>query len=460
MIGVEVKMKRVIAISAGQEFSKKGDNILRKRIKYLNFGLLGLATIMHDKLGIDVTVFQADYITAEELIGQIEKTGIDIKRECECFFLSIPSFYSISWCQKFCHLVKYRYGKMIIAGGRWVVDNNVEWVREKLQYVDIIMEGFGEKRLEELFGPMPGTQILDGRQNCFNRLDFQLLNNYQDYQPCIEISRGCGSGCQFCADRNNRRVPNKPVSILMEEIQYIESLYDKFSIYFEAPHFIFEREWTDAFCREMQHKQKHFMWRCTTRVESVPLDRLGMLQETGLKVLDIGLESASRQQLLRMKKTMRPDQYLEMAENILLECKKNDIWVKFNLLLYAGETYETISETEKWLQSHKELIKDVSVSSLVYYKNMKNISEILALGASIPEQQTIDEFGYINLNLSPEIDYETARRYTLTIPQMIADQRDFYDIKSISYFSSGYTYEQFKEDIKLCDREELPFTIV
>lgn len=246
----------------------------------------------------------------------------------------------------------------------------------------------------------------------------------------------------------------------MEEIRYIESLYDKFSIYFEAPHFIFEKEWTDAFCKAMQHRQKQFMWRCTTRVESVPLDQLAKLHETGLKVLDIGLESASRQQLINMKKTQKPDQYLALAEKILQECEKNDIWVKFNLLLYAGETYETIEETEKWLQSYKELIKDISVSSLVYYKNMKNISEILALGASIPSQQNIDRYGYVNLDLSPEIDFESACKYTISIPQKIANQRDFYDIKSISYFSSEYTYEQFKEDIRLCNREELPFSIV
>lgn len=460
MIWVKAEMKKVLAISAGQEISKKEENIIRKKIKYLNYGLLGLTTIMHDKLEIDVTVFQADYITVEELIEQIEKAGIDIERECECFFLSIPSFYSLSWCQKFCYLIKFQYNKIVIAGGRWVVDGNVEWIRKKLKYVDIIIEGFGESKLNGLFRRMPNIQIPDGRKNCFNRLDFKLLNNYQTYQPCIEISRGCGSGCQFCADRNNRRVPNKKVGILMEEIRYIESLYDKFSIYFEAPHFIFEKEWTDAFCKAMQHRQKQFMWRCTTRVESVPLDQLAKLHETGLKVLDIGLESASRQQLINMKKTQKPDQYLALAEKILQECEKNDIWVKFNLLLYAGETYETIEETEKWLQSYKELIKDISVSSLVYYKNMKNISEILALGASIPSQQNIDRYGYVNLDLSPEIDFESACKYTISIPQKIANQRDFYDIKSISYFSSEYTYEQFKEDIRLCNREELPFSIV
>lgn len=452
-------MKKVIAVSAGQNTFKKGNNVLRQRIKYLNYGLLGLATILKEKLNVDISVFQADYFTAEELIRHIENVGIDIVAECECFLVSIPSFYSISWCQQFCELIKVRYNKRIIVGGRWVVDGNSEWVKQKLRYVDRIVEGFGEIKLSQLFGLKPGMIIPDGERNCFRWLNFELLDRYKEYQPCIEISRGCGSGCQFCADRNNRRVPNKSVDAVVREIQYIESLYDQFSIYFEAPHFIFEKDWTDEFCRIMSQGQRHFLWRCTTRVESVPLNRLSALRETGLKVLDIGLESASKQQLINMKKTPNPDRYLEFAEKILLECKKNDIWVKFNLLLYAGETYDTISETEKWLQDHKTLIKDVSVSSLVYYKNMHNISEILELGASLPKESSIDDLGYINLNLSPEIDSRTAQEFAVRIPRNIANQKDFYDIKSISYFSSRYTYDQFREDIRLCDKSDLPFQV-
>ena len=146
-----------------------------------------------------------------------------------------------------------------------------------------------------------------------------------------------------------------------------------------------------------------------------------------------------------------------MAENLLLACKENDIWVKFNLLLYAGETFDTIKETTNWLLEHKSLIKYVSVSSLVYYYNMDSISELIKLGASIPSGEYIENNGYINLNLSPEISHETASSLSYQIPKLIASQKDFYDIKNISYFENGYTYNQFLQDIKKCDLSTLPF---
>lgn len=118
----------------------------------------------------------------------------------------------------------------------------------------------------------------------------------------------------------------------------------------------------------MSIRNKKIGWRCTTRVESVPINELKMLAETGLKVIDIGLESASFSQLVKMGKTRSPGEYLRQAEKILIESQKYGIWVKFNILLYAGETYETLNETIRWLNEYKELIKDISVSSLIYYK--------------------------------------------------------------------------------------------
>lgn len=452
-------MKKVLAVSAGEIVSKKSFNIIRDRIKYLNYGLLGLATILRHRIGIDIAVFQGDHLPVNDFIAMIEQSGIDIANDCECVLLSIPSYYSLSWCQTFCKAMKEIYNQKIIVGGRWVVDHNSSWVTEKLVYVDRIIEGFGEKPLCSLFHPDLGADIEDGSKKCFDWLDYTLLYNYRKYQPCIEVSRGCGSGCQFCADKNHRRLPNKSVSHIIRELNYLDSIYNDFSVYLEAPHFIFEKQWTQDLYTQLLQRKKPQTWRCTTRVESVPLDRLPMLRECGLKVIDVGLESASKIQLMRMKKTGNPDKYLELAEKILLACQDNDIWIKFNLLLYAGETSQTIQETMDWLVARKDLIKDVSVSSLVYYKDMASIQEILNLGASIPIDKNINDAGYVNLNLSPEIDASTAKEFAVKIPKLIANQKDFFDIKSISYFENGYTYRKFLADLKKCDMSELPFSI-
>ena len=107
----------------------------------------------------------------------------------------------------------------------------------------------------------------------------------------------------------------------------------------------------------------------------------------------------------------------------------------------------------------KELIKDVSVSSLVYYYNMDSIFDLQKLGASIPLGKDIAKTGYVDLNLSDSIDWETAKDLSIEIPKLLANQKDFYDIKAISYFEPDYTYVEFINDLKSCDHSQLPFSI-
>lgn len=452
-------MKTIIAVSAGHDSTKKPDSPIRKRIRYLNYGLLGLATILKHQGNIDIVVYQADSYSVEAFLNLIEASGIDITIDCECFLLSIPSYYSMSWCARFCEIVKQKYQKTIIVGGRWVVDNHVDWIKTQLKHADVIIEGFGEQKLARYFNFPGWEKIPDGSQKCFDWIDYKLLYDYNKYHPCIEISRGCGAGCQFCADKSNIRLPNKSVNTIMAELDYLDQIYENYSVYFEAPHFVFEREWVNQLCDGLYSRKHSFLWRCTSRVETVPTDLLGKMSAVGLKVLDIGLESASRQQLINMNKTKRPEHYLDLAEKLLLACAENNIWVKFNLLLYAGESYETIKETTQWLVDRKELIKDVSVSSLVYYYNMDSILELQKLGASIPDGENISKTGYIDLNLSDSIDWSTAKKFSIDIPKLIANQRDFYDIKAISYFEPNYTYKEYINDLKSCDCSKLPFSV-
>lgn len=451
----------ILAVSAGTDGSKKKKNPIRNHIRYLNYGLLGLATLINQYTDKEIKLFQGDGYEPKELFKVIASSGIDILKDCEYILLSIPSYYSISWCKDFCRIIKNEYALKIIVGGRWVVDNHTGWIRSKLNLFaeDIIVEGFGERALLKLFGVPETSLLVDGRKQCFSWLNYELLYEFEKYQPCIEISRGCGRRCQFCADGNNKRVLNKSVSNIMQELEQLDALYPEYSVYYEAPHFLFEDRWINDLCAGLLRRGKINPWRCTSRVETVKIEQLPMLREAGIRILDIGLESASHVQLVRMNKTQHPEKYLDQADLLLEACKKNDIWIKFNLLLYAGETFETVQETKKWLTERKDSIKDVSVSSLTYYFNMDAISDILELGASIPEGQDIHENGFVNLNLSPEIDYRTAQEIAVDIPKLIASHKDFFDVKKISYFENGYTYGQYLEDLNECSVGDLPFII-
>lgn len=452
-------MKKVLAIAAGYEFSRKGENTVREKLKYLNFGLLGLVTLMDRHSSREVVMFQADTLSVEELIAEINAAGLDLMRDFECVLLSVPSYHSISWCAKFCEHIKKNYGLKIIVGGRWVVDYHSQWIKEKLKYVDIVSEGFGERFVAEYFDFSGDKRSFLGEKNCFPFVDYTLLHNYQDYHPNIEISRGCGAGCRFCADRNSYRLPNKSVKMVMSELDLLDQVYDNYTVYLTAPHFLFEPKWINLFHDMMPKRANPVLWRCTSRVESVPLNLLGVLRESGLKIIDVGLESASITQLTRMNKSANPQKYLERASALLKVCKENGIWVKLNILLYAGETMETVRETMEWLSLHQDCIKGISAGSLVYYHNMDNLSELEQLGASIAEGDHFEDNGFAMLNLSPDISKERAAKLCQEIPQLIVNQRDFYDIKAFSYYPNSYSYEAFLQDMRSCEPQSLPFYI-
>lgn len=90
---------------------------------------------------------------------------------------------------------------------------------------------------------------------------------------------------------------------------------------------------------------------------------------------------------------------------------------------------------------------------------MDSIKELRKLGASIPLGEDITKTGFVDLNLSDSIDRDTAKKLSIEIPKLIANQRDFYDIKAISYFEPDYTYSHFIQDIKTCNSSDLPFSI-
>ena len=74
----------ILSIAAGQEYSRKGENLVRRRLKYLNFGLLGLSSLIDQYSKYIVRMFQADDRTIQELILEIESTGIRIAHDCKC----------------------------------------------------------------------------------------------------------------------------------------------------------------------------------------------------------------------------------------------------------------------------------------------------------------------------------------------------------------------------------------
>ena len=349
------------------------------------------------------------------------------------------------------------------------------WIRSKLPETDLVVYDTAEERILDLLDrsrwsevPRTDRSLITGPPERWGgnvNLRYELIGKFKSFHPSIEVSRGCGMGCNFCVERN---APLQKLRCPQDVVEAMERASDLFqepalNFYLEASWFTPNGPWAEMFARQYVRNGLRSRWRCETRVDTLQLTTLPDLVRGGLKVVDLGLESASTQQLQSMNKTRDPVRYLGKASQLLHQCRELGVWVKLNVMLYPGETAETVSETLDWMHKHQDCIKGVSVSAMTVYGHgadtQRYLTELGAMGARPVDADSIERDGYTYLHLSRRIDFDQALTLGSEIAQAFMSDRDYYDLKSFSYFPRGYTYAEFCSNLERETPENLPFRI-
>jgi hypothetical protein len=360
----------VVCVAAGIYSKKNSYKDYNTESLYLNYGLLGLATNLHDK-GYAVRMYQADNNSPEEIFERLEKEMRFTDRLA--LFLSVPSFYNVRWAVEFACIFRRKFSNNIIVGGRWVVDKNLDWIKAKIPETDFFIKGCPDDIVEKF---LDRKNWKSNREICrytkpFSHLCYPVLSDFKKYQPIIEVSRGCNGGCSFCGESMYLMCRHKTPQEVLSEAEIICRDYETedLNFYFEGAIFSPNVKWAREFFDEYNRRNMKFKFRMQSRVDTLSPEVLPVLAGAGLRVLDVGLESASPTQLRRMGKTKNPKLYLERAEKLIKAAAASGVWCKLNLLLYAGETTETLKETDVWLSKMKKYFKGISCNPLMLYLN-------------------------------------------------------------------------------------------
>ncbi len=447
-------MYDVFCISAGQLDVKKDANVINMKNNYLNYGLLSLASIIEEN-GLSTILLHGHFSNPRDFSDRCIELGItDTKYPV---FISIPSFYAINWVYEFTRILKTEFKiKEVVIGGRWVVDGEIDQLAQLLPYADKIIDGLGENKIASLLN------IKQMKVSGYFPLNYELLYQRELYQPSVEISRGCGMKCGFCQERDEKLQPLKPPSSISSELESIllNDTLNPMSPYFEASMFKPSTHWIEALVENRAKYSQSYLWRTESRVDTFNLVHIPLLANAGMRVLDLGLESASTAQIIKMGKSIYPEKYLDRASMLIKEAHSVGIDVKVNILLYAGETVETINETFKWLDLHRNYIAGVSVGPVLAFgwdnKKSNFIKDLESYGASVCNESSFT--GVTNFNLSKEISCKDSLRISKELSREFMSAKNYFKLKSFSYFSRDYKYEDFLHDIG-CENGDYSFNV-
>ncbi|WP_267354140.1 MULTISPECIES: radical SAM protein [unclassified Methylobacterium] len=453
--------ERVLFVSAGMSRPKKRDHPLSRRQLYLNYGALTLATIL-DADGHASTLSHGEHAEPSAFLEQLHAAGLLPSRHP--VMLSLPSFYALGWAKDFCSSLKARFPESrIVAGGRWVTDPDPDWLRRQVPEIDHVVTGLAEGTVHGLIGVGPGTGVAGRTQLPGLPLDHELVDGFDRFQPSIEASRGCGMGCSFCEERDIRLSPLRDPSLLADHMERVLEQYGGGGIhpYLQSSFFMPSTSWASRLRQETERRGLRIPWRCETRVDAMKPETVAHLAAAGMRVIDLGLETASPTQVLAMNKSDDVDRYLRSASDLLRACAANGVWVKANVLIYAGETARTIGETRAWLDEHAHAIKGVSVGPVVVFGPPRRAASLLAdlagHGASAVDPEAADICGITQVHPSREINADAAETISLDLSRRYMTEDDYFDLKSFSYYPRGYGRNDFEADVRASDPAVLPF---
>jgi len=459
-----MRVDTVLFISAGMAQPKKRDHPLARRQLYLNYGALTLATLL-TRIGLSCRLVHGGHETPGSVLDGLVEQGL--LPSAFPVMLSVPSFYALSWSQAFCRQLRaFDPSGRIIIGGRWVTSPDPDWLGSLIPEADRIVPGLGESQIVGLIG----DPTLVCRAAAFPGLpdfglDHTLVENFLAYQPSVEASRGCGMGCAFCEERDiplsRLRDPELLAAYMADaQIQYMGA---PIRPYLQSSFFLPNRRWASRMREIVDARGLAIPWRCETRVDAMTPETVENLAAAGLKVIDLGLETASPTQIGAMNKSESPDRYLRMASDLLAACRANGVWVKANVLLYGGETARTVDETRAWLDQHVSALKGVSVGPVVVFGPPSSTAAFMAdlkrMGASPVDSSSAATTGITQIHPSGEIDAVAAEAISLDLSRRYMDADAYFDLKAFSYYPRGYTRSDFNADVAASPTDCLPFRL-
>ncbi|MEK7665091.1 MAG: radical SAM protein [Patescibacteria group bacterium] len=328
----------------------------------------------------------------------------------------------------------------IVGGG--IITTEPEIAMEALKFADFGVIGEGEITMCELaialensgnFSEIEGIIFKDGanlkRTNPRKDIENIGLIPWPDYEgfdiekyidgPSAEFtglnkkraismmgSRSCPFNCTFCCHTTGKKYRQRPLDDFFAELDHLVSKYKIEYVFMADELFVPNFVWVKEFCDRI--KEYNISWYASYRVDTLKPEFLLMMKDSGLNVLNFGLESADNGIL----KSMRKGITIEQIEKTLKAVYGSGI-VVYGSFIFGDieETIETARATLKWWREHSEyhihlsLIKPFPGSYIYKYACQKGIIKD-------PIQYLKDGCPQVNISKMNNAEFAEVVRYT------------------------------------------------
>lgn len=169
----------------------------------------------------------------------------------------------------------------------------------------------------------------------------------------VYLSRSCPFSCSFCqptlkimfGNFLRRRSPRN----IIEEFIHLKEKFKINAVQSVDDMFFVGEEYIKNFCNELIKERVEMIWGCQSRVDTIPsLETLKLAYKAGLRMVSLGIESASERILKLYNKGITPNQ----VRSVVRKLKSVGIKVRGYFILGAPtESVKEIQETIKFAAS-------------------------------------------------------------------------------------------------------------
>jgi radical SAM superfamily enzyme YgiQ (UPF0313 family) len=193
--------------------------------------------------------------------------------------------------------------------------------------------------------PLPAWDLLPGFPKIYRSA---IFDHPQAPVATFCASRGCPFTCHFCDNSTfDRRTRYHSPDYVLKVMELLQNTYGVRHIQFVDDLFMASRPRVKEICERLIEKKSTLTWSCSSRVDTINKDLLGLMKQAGCWEISFGLESGSDELLRKMKKSI----HIEKSYGVINWAKEVGIRTKGLFILgYPGENMRTITQTKEFLQ--------------------------------------------------------------------------------------------------------------